>query len=402
MKILHTSDWHLGQNFKNRTREGEHRAFFEWLEKTIIDKKIDILIVAGDIFDTTNPPKYALTMYHDFLVKLTQTSCREIVIVAGNHDSIATIEMTKNFAKLLHIHIVASGEDIDETLLTIQNEGKIEAIICAVPFLRDKVLRDANITQDNQEIEEAFKEGIKNYYQNIYQKAVAISSEVPIIATGHFTTTGSSLKSDSEREIYIGKLSSVNSDILTPFDYVAMGHLHRAQKVGDNEYIRYSGSPIALSFSEYNQQKKVVIVTFDTKESKNIEILDIPSFKKMYRVEGNLVEIKEKIETIKDAQNRPFLDVILSDNSLLNLDINEFLQDSYEKGVDILSFKRKYSVEDKVLVQEDTQRLNQLDTLEVFKKRVALEENLVADDALQEKLIQEYKIIVEELLDEDN
>ena len=400
MKILHTSDWHLGQNFKNRTREEEHKAFFEWLETMIIDKSIDVLLVAGDIFDTTNPPKYALTMYHDFLVKLTQTSCREIIIVAGNHDSVATIEMTKNFAKLLHIHIVASGEDIDETLVTIEKNGKLEAIICAVPFLRDRVLRDANITQDNQAIEEEFKEGIKNYYHNIYAKAVDISSKVPIIATGHFTTTGASLNPDSEREIYIGKLASVNSKILTPFDYVAMGHLHRAQKVGDNEYIRYSGSPIPLSFSEYKQQKKVVIITFDTKEHKSVESIDIPSFKKMYRIEGDITEIKEKIQTIKNSQNRPFVDVILSDDSLLNLDINEFLQDAYEEGVDVLSFKRKYKVEDKVLIDEK-QKLNQLNPLNIFEKRIELEENLIENNELREKLIYEYKMILEELYNED-
>jgi len=391
MKIVHTSDWHLGQNFKNRTREQEHKEFFLWLENLIIEEKIDMLIVSGDIFDTTNPPKYALTLYHDFLIKITQTVCSDIVIVGGNHDSIATLEMTQKFAKFLNIHIVASGENMDEVIIPITKDGKLEAIVCGVPFLRDRVLK----------IENEFKDAMRLYYKKVYEKALDISLDVPIIATGHFTTTGASLNPDSEREIYIGKLVSVDSEILTPFDYVAMGHLHREQQVGVDEFIRYSGSPIALSFSEYNQQKKVIVVTFEGKKRTDIELVNIPSFKKLYRISGNLLEIRSKIKRYKNIENRPFIEVIVDDESFLNIDTGEFLQESYDLGVDILSLKKRYKIEDKVLIDEDT-KLKQLDPLNVFEKRLIMEENIVNNSELKEQLITQYQLILEEIYSEDN
>jgi len=391
MKIVHTSDWHLGQNFKNRTREQEHKEFFLWLENLIIEEKIDMLIVSGDIFDTTNPPKYALTLYHDFLIKITQTVCSDIVIVGGNHDSIATLEMTQKFAKFLNIHIVASGENMDEVIIPITKDGKLEAIVCGVPFLRDRVLK----------IENEFKDAMRLYYKKVYEKALDISLDVPIIATGHFTTTGASLNPDSEREIYIGKLVSVDSEILTPFDYVAMGHLHREQQVGVDEFIRYSGSPIALSFSEHNQQKKVIVVTFEGKKRTDIELVNIPSFKKLYRISGNLLEIRSKIKRYKNIENRPFIEVIVDDESFLNIDTGEFLQESYDLGVDILSLKKRYKIEDKVLIDEDT-KLKQLDPLNIFEKRLIMEENIVNNSELKEQLITQYQLILEEIYSEDN
>lgn len=403
MKILHTSDWHLGQNFKNRSREEEHQKFLSWLLDAITQNEIDILVVAGDIFDTTNPPKYALTMYHDFLIDVIKTNCNDIVIVAGNHDSVSTIEMTKNLAKSLNIHIVASGEDIDETIISIKKDEKLQAIVCAVPFLRDRTLRDANTTKNNKEMEDEFKEGIKCYYENIYKKAKRISDDVPIITTGHFTTTGAMINPDSEREIYIGKLADVDSEVLSPFDYVCMGHLHRYQKVGKHNHIRYSGSPIPLSFSEHNQTKKVIVIEFDASNITEIEILDIPLFRGVYRVEGSLEDVKTKIQTIKDTTNRPFLDVVLCDDSILNIDINEFLKTSYDEGVDIISMRKQHKIEDKVLVDVDEDiKLSQLDELSVFEKRLDLEEHLQNDAELKDKLITEYKLILEELHNEDN
>ncbi|MEA2050472.1 MAG: exonuclease subunit SbcD [Campylobacterota bacterium] len=402
MKILHTSDWHLGQNFKNRSREQEHEKFLAWLIETIESKKIDILIVAGDIFDTANPPKYALTMYHDFLVKVIKTACSDVIIVAGNHDSVATLEVTKNFAKSLNIHIVATGEDIDETIVSIKKDDQLKAIVCAVPYLRDNIIRDANKSKNNKELENEYKEGMKQYYKNIYNKAKDISSNVPIIATGHFTTTGATVNPDSEREIYIGKLSDVDSEVLTSFDYVAMGHLHKSQQVGKHNHIRYSGSPIPLSFSEYNQTKSVIVVEFKDKNIENIEIIDIPLFKGIYRITGTIQEIKDELENINDKENKPFLDVVATNETLLDVDLKEFLNNTYDDGVDIISIQKEKKIEDRVLtdVEQDT-KLEELDYLSVFEKRLEAEDSLVDNSDLKNKLINEYKVIVQELENED-
>ncbi|MEA3314759.1 MAG: exonuclease subunit SbcD [Campylobacterota bacterium] len=403
MNILHTSDWHLGQNFKSRSRKDEHQQFLSWLIKEINLNNIDILIIAGDIFDTTNPPNYALKMYHNFLASIIKTTCKNIIIVAGNHDSISTLEITKDMIKPLGVHIVASGENIDETIVPIRNENEeIKAIVCAVPFLRDKVIRDANKTYNNSEIEKEFKDGIKSYYQKVYNIAKKLSSEVPIIATGHFTTTGATINPNSEREIYIGKLQNIDSDILSMFDYVAMGHIHKAQKIGKNDNIRYSGSPIALSFSEYNQQKSIVKINFDKKD-KEIKTIDIPCFKNIVRIEGDIDEVKSNINKVKDINNRPFIEVVLTNNSILNIDIKDFIKESFELGVDVIAIKRKNEIIDKVLNDDTIDiRLNELNPLSVFEKRMEQEEYIIDNIDLKEKLILNYKNILQEIEENEN
>lgn len=402
MNVLHTSDWHLGQNFKNRSREEEHQKFLDWLINEINFNNIDILIIAGDIFDTTNPPNYALKMYHNFLASIIKTTCKDIIIIAGNHDSISTLEVTQDILKPLGIHIIASGENIDETIIPIKNKNnKIEAIICAVPFLRDRVIRDASKTYNNSEIEKEFKDGIKSYYQKVYNLAKNLSSEVPIIATGHFTTTGATINLDSEREIYIGKLQNIDSDILSMFDYVAMGHIHKPQKIGNNNNIRYSGSPIALSFSEHNQQKSVVKINFDKKD-KDIKTIDIPCFKDIVRVEGDIDEVKSNIDKVKDINNRPFVEVVLTNNTILDIDIKDFIKETFELGADIIAIKRKNEIIDKVLNDDTIDiRLNELNPLTVFEKRIDEEEDIINNVNLKEKLILNYKNILQEIENED-
>ncbi|MEA3228845.1 MAG: exonuclease subunit SbcD, partial [Campylobacterota bacterium] len=141
MKILHTSDWHLGQSFMGKSREEEHKAFLEWLFVTIEREKIGVLIVAGDIFDTGTPPNYALELYYNILTKLSHSLCRYIIITAGNHDSVATLKAPKQLLKALNIYVIASGDEYEEELIEIYKEERLQAIVCAVPFLRDGVVR---------------------------------------------------------------------------------------------------------------------------------------------------------------------------------------------------------------------------------------------------------------------
>jgi len=142
MRLLHTSDWHLGQSFMGKSREEEHTAFLAWLLETIKDENIDFLIVAGDIFDTGTPSNYALELYYNFLTKLA-LSCENIIITAGNHDSIATLKAPKQLLQALNVHVVASGDEEEEEVIAIYKDKKLEGVICAVPFLRDYVVRQS-------------------------------------------------------------------------------------------------------------------------------------------------------------------------------------------------------------------------------------------------------------------
>jgi exonuclease SbcD len=405
VKILHTSDWHLGQSFKRYSREEEHKKFLSWLLLEIEAKNIDLLIVAGDIFDSSNPPNYALKMYHNFLAEVIKTNCNDIVIVAGNHDSISTLEVSKELLKSLNVHVVASGEDSDEVIVQIKKDGELKAIVCAVPYLRDKVLRNANESKNSTEVEDELRDAIKHYYKDIYTKAKELSCTVPVIATGHFTTTSvdisPDLKSDSERDIlYIGKLQSIDSEMLESFDYVAMGHIHKPQKIAKKESIQYSGSPIPLSFSETNNQKSVVIVEFKEREA-DIFTLDIPLFKELHRLEGDFKDLEKKIRTIANISNPPFVEITFKSQDLLDYDIEEFVSKAQESGVYILHQKRENDIEDKVLnMQDENITLNELSPLDIFEKRLESEESI--GEEMTTKLNLLYREVLTECENEDN
>ena len=400
MKILHTSDWHLGQNFKGRTRESEHKAFLEWLLETITKENIDLLIVAGDIFDTANPPNYALKLYHNFLSKLIKTDCRYVVIVGGNHDSVSTLEVSKEILKFLNIYVIADGEDMDDGIIKVYDEDEnLELIVCAVPFLRERVIRNASITKSFSEVEQEIKEGIKSYYRTIFKKARAISLDVPVVATGHLTTVGASVTPDSEREIYIGKLQNIDANIFDGFDYVALGHIHKPQKVAKNDSIRYSGSPLALSFSEASTQKSVVLVEL-TKTTKKTTTIKIPTFRKLYTLKGSLQEIKTKIQEIADTQTPPFVEVVLSDEEILSREINDFIYEANADGADVLGVIKERTFRQNAMKHTDPKvTLKQLTPKEVFSFRL---EDAEIEEELQEKLMQLYDAIVEECKNEDH
>lgn len=400
MKILHTSDWHLGQNFKSYSREFEHKSFLDWLLVQIEDKNIDILIVAGDIFDSSNPPNYALKMYHNFLAQIIKTSCNNVIIVAGNHDSVSTLEVSKDLLKSLNIYVVASGEDREDVIVQIKKDDELKSIVCAVPYLKDRVLRNANDSKTSREVEDELRVAMKSYYRDIYNKAKELSSIVPIIATGHFTTTGASISPDSEREIYIGKLQNIDSDMLQAFDYVAMGHIHKPQKISKNEAMQYSGSPIPLSFSETNNQKSVVIVEFKEAQ-KEIYTLDIPLFKELHRLQGNLKDLEKQVESISNISNPPFVEITFQNSDLIDCDIEDFVSQAEANGVYILHQKRENEIKDKVLNMEDENiTLKQLSPLDIFGKRLESEQNISKE--MIEKLNILYTKVLNECEYEDN
>ncbi|MFK5975382.1 MAG: exonuclease SbcCD subunit D C-terminal domain-containing protein [Sulfurovum sp.] len=403
MKILHTSDWHLGQSFKSYSREFEHKSFLDWLMKEIEDKNIDILIVAGDIFDSSSPPNYALKMYHNFLAQIIKTNCSDVIIVAGNHDSVSTLEVSKELLKSLNVHVVASGTDRDEVVVQIKKDDELKAIVCAVPYLRDRVLRNANESKTASEVEDELRDAMKSYYSDIYSRAKELSSTtppIPIIATGHFTTTGASISPDSEREIYIGKLQNIDSKMLQDFDYVAMGHIHKPQKIAQNETMQYSGSPIPLSFSETNNPKSVVIVEFE-KSKIDIATLAIPLFKELHRLKGDFKYLQDKVEAISDKSNPPFVEITFQNSDVIEYDIKEFVSKAEESGVYILHQKREYEIEDRVLnMEDDSITLSQLSPLDIFDKRLESEEHI--DKEMIKKLNILYNQVIQECEDEDN
>ena len=392
MKILHTSDWHLGQNFMGKSREEEHRSFFQWLIELINNEKIDVLIVAGDIFDTGTPPNYALELYYNFLKNLNQSYCKNVVIVGGNHDSVATLKAPRELLKILDINVIASGEEDEEGIIKIYKEERLQGVVCAVPFLRDSVVRRSFGGLTSEQKERALNDGIKDYYENISTRALEVvdGQDVPIVATGHLTTVGSR-SSESEREIYIGNVLNISSDFLAKmFDYVALGHLHLNQKVGESQ-VWYSGSPIPLSFSEADSKKMVNIVTLEGKKAA-VEKVEIPCFRELLVLKGDKKSIKKDLEQINDKS--VWIEIYLKDDNP-HATTQELFEYANGLGLSILAIKvnRKESPFFAEDLRVDT--LDELKPIDVFMKRLEMDE--IADDELKERLVSHFKVVLSEV-----
>jgi exonuclease SbcD len=391
VKILHTSDWHLGQSFMGKSRLEEHQAFLIWLSETIEKEDIDTLIVAGDIFDTATPPNYALELYYNFLTKLSPT-CKNIIITAGNHDSVATLKAPKQLLKALNIHVVASGDENEDEVISIYKGEALEGIICAVPFLRDYVVRQSLSGETMHDKEISLSHGIREHYDSVYNEALELSQnkEVPIIATGHLTTVGSKT-SESEREIYIGGTLDIDSDFFAKhFDYVALGHLHINQKVGKN-HIRYSGSPIPLSFSESSSQKKVNLVEFENKTIKVTE-LDIPLHRPLLVLRGNLNAILKELESVKDKST--WIEVHLNDENPFHA--NQVIRDKAEE-LELVLLAVKIDQTQKRLGCEDFSviSLDELNPVDVFER--CMDKDGLEDEAFVKELVFNFKQILSEV-----
>jgi len=252
MRILHTADWHLGARLVERDRLPEHAAFLDWLIDTLRAEKIDALLVSGDVFDAANPPQDAVALYFDFLKRLADLKTVKAVITGGNHDSASHLNAPRELLKRFDVHVFGhAGEN------NVVDLGG--AVVAAVPFLRERDLRQATAGETITAVHEQVRAAIRAHYATQLAACRDLAQGRLVIAMGHLTVLGATT-SDSERDIHIGNLGAVGADLFNGFDYTALGHLHRPQKVAGIETIRYSGSPVALSFSEAADAKSVVIL----------------------------------------------------------------------------------------------------------------------------------------------
>jgi exonuclease SbcD len=313
MRILHTADWHLGARLVERDRLPEHAAFLDWLIDTLRSEKIDALLISGDVFDAANPPQDAVALYFDFLKRLADLKTVKTVITGGNHDSASHLNAPRELLRHFEVHVFGhAGNNI------VDLGG---AIIAAVPFLRERDLRQAAAGETITAVHEQVRAAIRAHYAVQLAACREIAQGRPVIAMGHLTVLGATT-SDSERDIHIGNLGSVGADIFTGFDYTALGHLHRPQRVAGQETVRYSGSPIPLSFSEAADAKSVVIIetqsegntaevkTPQSSESKSssqrfshlsgvkIQTLEVPTSVRLIRATVNRATLATELQTV--------------------------------------------------------------------------------------------------------
>lgn len=305
IKVLHTADWHLGQKFFHRTRKEEHKAALDWLLSLIEQEGIDLLIVAGDIFDTDSPPNYARKLYYDFLRQLHLTNCQSVVIVAGNHDSANMLDASKNLLESLDVFVIGSipSQRIQQILpIRDVKTGTLKAVVAAVPYLRDRDVRKSVAGEDYNRGIERLKAGIHQHYQEVADAIAPYATEdIPLIVTGHLYAAGGE-REERPNIIHIGHADVISTTSFSEvFDYVALGHLHRVQQLDPPRPIWYAGSLIPLDFSELNYSQCIRIISFEGKkmlESKNVIV---PLTRKLRTFRGDVEAIKKQLHDLSPA-----------------------------------------------------------------------------------------------------
>lgn len=375
MKILHTSDWHIGRTLYGRKRYEEFEQFLDWLISCIETERIDALLVAGDIFDNGTPSNRALELYYRFLCRVASVGCRHVVVTAGNHDSPSLLNAPREVLRFLNVHVVGSMAETpaDELVVLDSVDGKPELIICAVPYLRDRDIRRAEAGETFEDKGRKLVEGIRDHYREVGDAAVVrrakIGGNIPIVAMGHlFTSGGQTVEGDGVRELYVGTLGQVRADIFPDcFDYLALGHLHVAQRVGGADNRRYCGSPIPMSFGEAGQRKLVLLADV-TAASVAIKEILVPTFQPLATVRGDWDSIAARITEIKNMGSPVWLEVVYEGYEVIG-DLQERLRELVDgTSVEILRAKNMRLVERTLSRMATEETLDDLTVDDVFAR----------------------------------
>ena len=405
LKLLHTSDWHIGRALYGRKRYEEFEAFLSWLAELIEIEDIDVLLVAGDVFDNSTPSNFAQELYYRFLCRVAAAPNRHVVVTAGNHDSPSFLNAPRELLKFLNIHVVGCvSESSENEVITIAGpDDEPRLIVCAIPYLRDRDIRIAEAGESIEDKERKIIEGIRTHYSRVYESAKEkrsrLKKPVPIVAMGHlFTAGGQTVDGDGVRELYIGSLLHVGTDVFPEcIDYLALGHLHIPQTVGGSNFIRYSGSPLPIGFGEARQEKSVVLVDFSG-NAPTVTTIPIPGFQELKTLRGDWPAIARDIEELKFEGSNAWLEIVYEGDEIAG-DLRERLDEAIEgTGIEILRVKNNRVLERAMSGMDVDETLDDLDVTDVFKR--CLESHEVPEDQRPE-LLSAYQEIIASLNEQD-
>lgn len=379
IRILHTADWHLGQTFFGYDRTGEHELFLNWLIEEICRKEVDALIIAGDVFDVSNPSAASQRMYYEFIYRVSAVNPQlQIVIVAGNHDSAARLEAPLPLLQAMRTEVrgvvrkLEDGEiDYDHLTIELKNRnGEVEVLCMAVPFLRQG---DYPVVQTAGN---SYAEGVREFYTRFLKRLWRRRTDSQaILAIGHLQATGSEIaeKDYSERTV-IGGLECVSPDVFPEqIAYTALGHIHKAQRVSGRENMRYAGSPIPMSFAEKHYHHGVVMVTFDEGCAVDIERIECPKLIPLISVPAGKPlppeTVLEELKVLPDVDGEaPYLEVkvlLEEPEPMLRQEVEEALADKKYRLARIVSTYHKDKGEEKQEKDDWRRGLQEMSPLQI-------------------------------------
>lgn len=380
LKIIHTADWHLGQTFFGYDREEEHDAFLSWLINTLTEQQADVLLIAGDVFDVSNPSASAQRRFFHFLKEVTSRNpSLQIIVIAGNHDSAARLEAPSPLLEELNTYVIGvvkrtgTGEiDFDNLLLPLHDkEGMIQAWCMAVPFLRQG---DYPVSPD---ISDTYTGGVDRMYTQLY--SYASERKQPgqaLIAMGHLHASGAELsENDRSERVIMGGLESVSADTFNKgITYTALGHIHKAQRIGGRDNLRYSGSPLPMSFSEKNYHHQLLCIELEGEDILRIEPIQIPQKVSLLCIPVQPASPSDVLEALdalpeksEGASLAPFLEVrvlFAEPEPSFRHQVEEVLKNKQVRLTSVIpSYPRKEDKELLPLTYNDLQKIDPLDML---------------------------------------
>lgn len=411
MRILHTSDWHLGQYFMGQSREAEHQHLIDWLLEQVVLHQVDAVVLAGDIFDTGAPPSYARALYNQLIVRLHQARVA-LLLLAGNHDSVSVLGESTELLAQLGTQVVSTtmADEAARHVLTLplrSHPTQPGCIVCALPFIRPRDVQSSRAGESANDKQRQLQNAIQNTYAQVFAHAQQLQQQhqqttglrLPIVATGHLTTVGAS-SNESVREIYVGSLEAFPTAAFPPADYIALGHIHQPQKVGGLEHIRYCGSPIALGFDEARQTKQVLLVDMNDTGLVAVHTLPVPVLQVLQSVSGTLDSLPAQLAAVAQQASaasppRPvWLEVTVTQDDYLPDLSNRVEAMVQDLPLQVLRVKRQRTASLAALQGHADESLDELSPHDVFARRLQQE---ALSPPLQSALQQRFDQVVQQL-----
>ncbi|QDG53427.1 exonuclease subunit SbcD [Persicimonas caeni] len=391
MRLLHTSDWHLGASIKQVDCHAEQDRFLSWLVDTLEERDIDVLVVAGDIFHYSNPSNAARKLFYNFLSRCARVdNLRKIIIVAGNHDSPSGLEAPRELLGHLDVHVVGAlprdEEEWPTCLVPVEgHDGEVELVVAAVPYVQEARLGVSLGDGGESELREEYQEAFARLYRRLADEAAERWPQAALAATGHLTIYGKDdepekgdfhtgihrtakpaasmgemgepISDEADHLRTIGTIEAMGPQIFDErFQYVALGHIHRPMPVGGTRHIRYCGTPVATSLDEDTPPRQVIQVDVQAGASPAdlpIEVVQVPKWREIFEIDGSEAEINDMLAQMKSAAELPpvvFLRVQLGPDDVAGVDrlsrFKEIIDEHHEVGQRpvIVELRERYDV----------------------------------------------------------
>ena len=375
----------------DKTREEEMRSFFSFLIDVIIKERVDALLISGDIFDTGTPSNAALSLYYSFLASIKNTECKDVFIIAGNHDSPSLLSAPKEILEMVNVHIYATKEDIEPYVI-----GK-KVVVLPIPFPRDQELRRLVQGGTIKEEDDRLRLAIEELYKTETEKTASAYPSLPIVAMGHLMATN--INVEDKPDLYIGGLGTIDSGSFPKaLSYVALGHIHKKMNLNSSGTLCYSGSPIPFSFKEAKDTKVLKLVEIEGSETK-VSDITIPRFRNLFQIKGDKESIEKELKSLVEDKEEGWVSIEITESGVSS-SLRSFCEGITEQtGLEIIHIKDTTVSKRLLETEEEIESLDSLSEEDIFSKFLDEKEikNERKDDLLTlfREILQQLEEVVE-------